>query len=384
MTTTSITDYFSRLTDPRIERTKRHHLIDIISIALCGIICGADSWVDIEEFGKSKEGWLRNFLALPNGIPSHDTFGEVFSRLDADEFQSGFMAWVEQVNTVMQGQLIAIDGKTLCGSGDKYMGKRAIHMVSAWASSNRLILGQIKVDAKSNEITAIPELLQMLDIRGCIVSIDAMGCQTNIAQTIVDGAGHYVLSVKKNQGLLYEDIQDLFAGAVEVTFQDVPHDYAKTVEKDHGRLEIRECWTIDMPEYLAHLRTAAKWPHLNTVVMVKRQRQVALTTTSEIAYYISDLPNQARPILDATRSHWGIENSLHWVLDVAFHEDSSRVRKDNSPQNLAVLRHIALNLLKHETSAKVGIHAKRLKAAWDESFLLKVLAGAFVSLLSFV
>src|SRR5260221_1682661 len=319
MTTTSITDYFSSLTDPRIERTKRHNLIDIISIALCGIICGADNWVDIEEFGKSKESWLRNFLALPNGIPSHDTFGEVFSRLDADEFQSGFMAWVEQVNTVMQGQLIAIDGKTLRGSGDKYVGKRVIHIVSAWASSNRLVLGQIKVDDKSNEITAIPDLLQMLDLRGCIVSIDAMGCQTNIAQTIVDGAGHYVLSVKKNQGLLYEDIQDLFAGAVEATFQDVPHDYAKTIEKGHGRLEIRECWTIDAPEYLAHLRTAAKWPHLNTVVMVKRQRQSAQTTTCETAYYISDLPNQARPILEATRSHWGIVNRLNLVLDVAVH-----------------------------------------------------------------
>ena len=384
MNTTSITEHFSRVREPRIERTKRHNLMDIISIALCGIICGANNWVEIEEYGKAKESWLRQFLELPNGIPSHDTFGEVFGRIDGDEFQQSFISWVQAMNSILAGQLITIDGKTLRGSGDKYAGKRAIHMVSAWANSNRLVLGQVKVDDKSNEITAIPELLHLLDIRGCTVSIDAMGCQTEIAQTIVDGGGHYVLSVKKNQGRLYEDIDDLFAGASAVAFRDVPYDYAKTVEKDHGRLEIRECWAIDAPEYLAHLRTASTWPDLTSVVMLKRQRQFAVSTTSQIAYYITDLPCQAAILLDATRSHWGIENSLHWVLDVAFHEDGSRIRKDHSPQNLAILRHIALNLLRHETSAKVGINAKRLKAAWDDSYLLKVLAGSLSSLLPFV
>jgi predicted transposase YbfD/YdcC len=247
-------------------------------------------------------------------------------------------------------------------------------MVSAWATQNHLVLGQVKVAEKSNEITAIPELLTLLDIRGCIVTIDAMGCQTEIAQAIVDAQANYVLSVKKNQGRLYDDIQDLFAGAAEVAYRDVPHDYARTVEKDHGRLEIRECWTIADEQFLAYLRTGDAWANLTTVALVRRERRLNDTVSTELAFYIASLANSAALILDATRQHWGIENSLHWTLDVAFHEDDSRIRTDNAPHNLAVLRHIALNLLKHESSAKVGIKAKRLRAGWDTTYLLKVLA----------
>jgi predicted transposase YbfD/YdcC len=372
------------LSDPRIERTKRHKLIDIVSIGLCGIICGADNWVEIADWGVVKQGWLATFLDLPHGIPSHDTFSNVFGRIDPAEFQRCFVAWVQAVYQLTHGQVVAIDGKTLCGSGDKTLGKGAIHMVSAWASQNRLVLGQVKVDDKSNEITAIPELLTILDIRGCTVTIDAMGCQTEIAQAIIDAEADYVLSVKKNQGRLYEDIQDLFAGAAEVAYRDVPHDYTRTVEKDHGRLEIRECWTIADEEFLAYLRTVDAWANLTTVALVKRERRLNDTVSTEQAFYISSLPNSAAAILDATRQHWTIENALHWTLDVVFREDDSRVRSDYAPQNLAVLRHMALNLLKHETTAKVGIKAKRLRAGWDNAYLLKVLAWDPVSLPFFV
>lgn len=375
MSETSISRYFENLTDPRIERTKRHQLIDIVTIALCGMVCGADNWVEIAEWGEAKVGWLRSFLGLPNGIPSHDTFGDVFARLDPDEFQRCFGEWVQAVYKLTQGQVVALDGKTICGSADKASGKGAIHMVSAWASANHLVLGQVKVDDKTNEITAIPDLLKILDISGCIVTIDAMGCQTDIAQAIVDGQADYVLSVKKNQGRLYDDVQDLFAGAAEVAYHEVPHDYARTVEKSHGRLEIRECWTLADPEFLTYLRNREAWANLKTVALVKRERRIQGNSSIELAYYITSLSDSAACILDATRQHWGVENGLHWTLDVAFGEDHSRIRVDNAPQNIAILRHMALNLLKQEKSAKVGVKAKRLRAGWENDYLLKVLAS---------
>jgi len=372
---TSISRYFGALSDPRIERTKRHQLMDIVTIALCGTICGADNWVEIAEWGQAKAGWLRTFLELPNGIPSHDTFGDVFARLDSQQFEGCFAEWVQAVYELTAGQVIAIDGKTVCGSASKSSGKQAIHMVSAWANHNHLVLGQVKVDDKSNEITAIPELLKLLDVSGCIVTIDAMGCQTDIAQAIVDAQADYVLSVKRNQGRLYEDLVDLFVGAQQVAYGDVPHDQARTVDKDHGRLEIRECWTISDEQFLNYLRTAKAWPKLTTVALVRRERRFNGTSSTEDAVYISSLPNSASLILDSTRAHWGVENSLHWTLDVVFQEDNSRARLDNAPQNLAVLRHIALNLLKHETTAKIGLKAKRLRAGWDNDYLLRVLAN---------
>lgn len=371
----SIAKHFSRVKDPRIDRTKRHKLLDIIIIAICGVICGADSWVDIELFGKTKIDWLKTFLKLPNGIPSHDTFGRVFAALNPQEFEASFMEWVQAINQLTQGQVIAIDGKQLRGSHDHGIGKNAIYMVSAWATENQLVLGQRKVDDKSNEITAIPKLLKLLEVKGCIVVVDAIGTQTKIAATIIEQGGDYILAVKENQGHLYEDIHDLFADNQQFNYAGIPHSYAKVVNKDHGRIETRQCWTISATEYLANIRDLKRWEGLQTLVMILSERRIGEEYEVQDRYFISSLKSNADKILQAKRSYWGIENRLHWVLDIAFNEDRSRVRKDNAPQNFAVLRHMALNLLKQEKTAKGGIKAKRLQCGWNVDYLLKVLAG---------
>lgn len=370
----SIAKHFGQVKDPRVERTKRHKLLDIILIAICGVICGADSWVDIEMFGKAKKEWLKTILELPNGIPSHDTFGRVFAAINPEEFEKSFMEWVQAINKLTQGQVIAIDGKQLRGSHDSEAGKNAIYMVSAWASESQLVLGQRKVDDKSNEITAIPKLLKLIEISGCIVTIDAIGTQTQIAKTILEHHGDYLLAVKENQGHLYEDIYDLFEEDRSANFQDAPYGYAKTVNKDHGRIEIRQCWAISDPEYLAAIRGVERWHGLKSLVMIESERRIGDKTERQTSFFISSLENDAEKILKARRSHWGIENSLHWVLDIAFNEDHSRVRKDNAPQNFSIIRHLALNLLKQEKSLKVGIKAKRLRCGWDPDYFLKVLA----------
>jgi len=370
-----IEEHFSKVTDPRIERTKEHKLIDIIAIAICAVVCGAEGWVDIENFGNGKLIWLKTFLELPNGIPSHDTFGRVFSLIDPEEFQESFRRWVQSIHEFTRGQVLAFDGKQLRGSGDSVLGKRAIYMVSAWAEANQLVLGQRKVDEKSNEITAIPELLKLLDIEGCIITIDAIGTQTKIIKTIVERGADYVLSVKENQGHLYQDISWLFEYDQQYKFKQAPYKHAKTVNKGHGRIEVRECWSISDPEYLQMLKGASKWKGLQSITMVVSTRITNDKTTVKTRYYISSLTNNAKRLLRVARRHWSIENELHWVLDVAFNEDHSRIRKDHAPENFAVLRHMAVSLLKQEKTAKGGTHAKQLLAAWNEDYLLKVLSA---------
>jgi len=368
----TIIKHFSGLEEPRCDN-KRHLLLDIIVIAICAAICGANSWTDVELFGHAKHEWFKGFLELPHGIPSHDTFGRVFALLDAERFQRCFVEWIQAVEQRTQGQIIALDGKQLRRSHDKTLGKKAIYMVSAWASENRLVLGQTKVDDRSNEITAIPQLLDMLEVSGCIVTTDAMGCQTAIAGKAIENDADYVFVVKENQGRLFETIQELFDDPDEIRWVDC--DYHKTVDKDHGRVEIRQCWTTSDPEYLQYIASFADWKGLQSIGMIQAERRLGEEKSVKQRYFISSLESNAKQLLHAARTYWEIENKVHWVLDITFREDDCRVRKGNGPQNFAVLRHIALNLLRRESTAKCSIRAKRLKAGWDHDYLLKVLTA---------
>ena len=367
----SITKHFGNLTDPRRDN-RRHKLIDIITIAICGVICNADSFEHIAEFGRAKQEWLNQFLELAHGIPSADTFERVFARIDPKQFKRCFVHWVKAISDLTKGEVIAVDGKTLRRSHDKSDGKAAIHMVSAWATANGLVLGQIKTADKSNEITAIPELLQMLEIKGCIVTIDAMGCQKAIAEKIVEKKADYVFSLKGNQSLLHDGVKLFFQTQKENDFKGISYDYYESIDAEHGKIEIRRYWTTSDIDWL---QSKENWRKLNTICMVERERQFDHKTECETSYYIGSIDDDAEKFAHAVRSHWAIENSLHWVLDVSFREDESRIRKDNAPENMAVLRHIALNMVKKETSLKKSIKSKRLRAGWDNDYLMRVLDG---------
>lgn len=364
--------HFGDMPDPRVVGRCAHKLLDIIIIGICAVLCGAETWEEVEVFGETKQEWLKQFLELPNGIPSHDTFRRVFSLLNAQAFQERFVRWVEMTFQVAREQVIAIDGKSVRGSRDQANGKNCLHMVNAWATASGLVMGQRKVQAGENEIVAIPDLLEQLFVKGCIVTIDAIGCQREIAQQIVDQQADYVLALKANQERLYRDVVEWFEWAQQRAFRDVTHDYHQTINKGHGRIEIRQCWAIHDPHAFEMLRHHERWPKLNSIVMVLRERRERDQQQNERAFFISSLPADARRLLTAVRHHWRIENSLHWSLDVTFHEDDARLRVGDGAENFALLRRLALNLLKHHP-AKMSLKRKRFKAALDDSFLLELL-----------
>jgi predicted transposase YbfD/YdcC len=366
----AITTHFAALEDPRIERTRLHDLMDIIVIAICAVICGAEGWDDIAKYGHAKQDWLRTFLSLPNGIPSHDTFRRVFCLLDPAAFHKCFQSWIDALSAGLGLKRIAIDGKTMRRSFDRASGKAALHLVSAWATEQHLVLGQVAVDSKSNEITAIPKLLELLDVSGAMVSIDAMGCQKEIAAKIRAGGGDYVLSVKDNQPHLLEDIQECFAKGLDTDFKDMEYSYHEESYRGHGREETHCVHTILNPE---GIRDQALWQDLQAITIVFSERQEAgQEKTEELRYYIGSRAAQAKVYANAIRSHWGIENGLHWILDVCFDEDGCRMRTDHSPQNMALLRRLALCLLKKH-GGKGSIRGKRLQSGWNDEFLLEIL-----------
>jgi predicted transposase YbfD/YdcC len=359
---------FDKLTDPRINRTKRHDLVNLIVLAVCATLGGANGWADIARFAKTKLKFFRQFLDLPNGIPSHDTFGRVFARLDPSGFLRCMQSWLASFRATVDRELVAIDGKTLRGSFDTAAGQQPLHLVSAWASQTRLTLGQVAVHEKSNEITAIPALLELLDLQGCIVTIDAMGCQKEIAAAIRAREADYVLAVKDNQPTLHKLVQETF-GAEE---HSPVVRRTKTVERAHGRLETREYVIAAAPAVLVQQK---EWKDAASIGMVLRTREVNGKVSEEVTCYVSSLSPKVKQFARAVRSHWSIENSLHWSLDVTFAEDHSRVRKDHGPANLGMLRRVAVSILQQDTSVKDNLRGKRLMAGWDESCLLKILTG---------
>ncbi len=375
---TTMEAHVARLTDPRVERTRVHRLGELVTIALCAVLCGADDWVAVETFGRAKEAWLRTFLTLPGGIPSHDTFGRVFARLDPAEFQQCFIAWVQAVLGDAPGQGVAVDGKTLRRSADRTRGRDALHLVSAWATASGLVLGQEATAAKSNEITAIPRLLRLLVLDGCVVTIDAMGCQTAIAAQVHEQGADYVLALKGNQPTLQRTVVGAFADlapAAAAAWVPAEQDRAETLDKGHGRLERRRYHALSDPDLLACLDPSGAWPGLRSVVQVQAERGPSAQRTVDTRYYLSSLPPEAAVLGQAIRQHWDVENRLHWVLDVLFREDACPVRGGDDAQNLARLRQLALNLLRQERTVRGSLATKRFRAALDDTYLRRLLAG---------
>lgn len=370
----SVLSHFQQLHDPRVERTKDHSLVAIITIAILAVLSGADGFVAIETYGKTKQTWLETFLDLPHGIPSHDTFGRVLSLLDPQELRNSFLGWVSSITKKLDLELIHVDGKTAKGSYDREGKLKALHSVSAWSSEHGLVLAQQKVESKSNEITAVPLLLKLLNLKGTIVTLDAMGTQREIASQIKQSKGDYVLALKGNQGKLSQQVSDWFEQAQDKNWQGIESSYYQKVETGHNRIETRQVWAVSIGQ-LPPLHRQSQWMGLTTVVMVKSTRQLWNKTTTAVRFYISSLEADAQCHNRVIRSHWSIENSLHWVVDVTFNEDASRVRQGHAAENLGLLRRLSVNLLKREPS-KQSLKMKRYKAGMDNNFLLKILAAS--------
>ena len=369
---TTIEEHFSQIKDPRLERTKLHQLIDIITITICAVICGAESWDDIEYFGECKYKWFKSFLSLPNGIPSHDTFNRVFAQINPQELEKCFSDWVKSISSLLPGEQIAIDGKTLRHSYDHSSEQKAIVMVSGFARESGLVLAQRKVSKKSNEITAVPELLKVLELSGAIVTLDAMGCQTKIVSQIVNQKADYLITLKKNQSGLYKRVDELFKLALSDRKNEQFSSNYSVFESDHGRTEQRHYHVLnDIGELVD---SSKKWSNFNSAIRVEYSRRLKNGETKcESRYFITSLSQNAEQLAEYIRGHWAIENQLHWILDVDFNEDNSRIRKDNAPENLAIIRHIALNILKQDKHIKASIRGKRKCAGWDNSYLVKLL-----------
>jgi predicted transposase YbfD/YdcC len=375
----SFHEHFAALTDPRcpFAPNSRHLLMDILVIAVCAVISGAEGWEDIEEYGQANAEWLGDLLDLPHGMPGHDTFRRVLSQFDPEELTQCFIAWTQALSEASGGDIVSFDGKTLRHAFAQATTTAALPRVSAWASANRLVLGQLKVEEKSNEITAIPKLLPLVDLKGAVVTSDAMGCQKDIAKTITEqGATEQgaddVLALKDNHPTLAEAVTVFLNDARATGFADIAHAYHETVDGDHGRIETRRYWITSEIEWLG---AKAAWAHVHSVGMVEARREVGDTVQVETRYFLTSLPAQGVRFAQAVRQHWGIENSLHWVFDVSFHEDACRIRKDKGAQTFAVLRHMALNLLRREPHHKRGIKARRKRTAWDRAYLFQVLTG---------
>ena len=364
--------FFESVPEPRVERTRLHPHVNILVIAMLTMICVGEGWEDMEEFGVAKEAWLATFLDLRNGIPSADTFRRVLSAVNPKAFNACFVAWTQALSTGTAGKLVALDGKTIRHSFDRATGQKALHIVSAWIAENRLTLGQIATEEKSNEITAIPKLLELLDIRGATITVDAMGCQRAIAEKVIDQGADYIMGLKGNQETAHKEVEEFFTDAHAKDFKDVEHTFHETVDgSDHGRLEVRRAWASQELDWFEDL---PKWKRLRSIIMIESERTVGVAETSiERRYYWSSHVVDAKTFSEMIRGHWGIENQLHWCLDVGFREDESRIRTDHGPENLALLRKIAMNLAKSERTHKKGIQAKRKLAAWSDDYLLKLL-----------
>lgn len=367
--TTALRQYVRHLKDPRINRNKRHLLVDILTMAVCAVIGGANTWRDIATFARRRQAWFERFLDLPNGVPSHHTFERVFARLDPHALQQALVGWLHSISETVGVRHIAIDGKTLRHSGGHSSPLRQLHLVSAWATATNLTLGQVAVDEKSNEITAIPRLLELLDVKGAWVSVDAMGCQKEIAGKIIDRGGDYVLTVKDNQGGLLEDIQACIARACDRDFAGIDYDEYATEGRGHGRHERRSYLVIHDPE---GIRQAAAWPGLRTIGLCCSERTVKGQTSTEVRYFIGSRRASAKRYGTILRNHWGIENNLHWQMDVTFGEDASRIQQRQAGQNFALLRRLALGLIKQHPG-KGSVRSKRYEAALDVSFLEEIL-----------
>lgn len=364
----NLKDHFAHLTDPRTGPAQQHDLLDILLIGVCATLCGADGFTDMALFGRCKADWFKTWLALPNGIPSHDTFNRVFGLIDPTKFMDCFLAWTQSLRELIAGELVAVDGKTLRGSRTR--GRGPIHLVNVWAASNRLILGQLKVADHSNEITALPPLLRVLELTGCVVTVDALGCQKDVAKEIHEADADYVLALKGNQGTLHAEIKAFLDDAQTRGWVGVAHQVVQTVEKDHGRLETRRSW---ITEQIGWLADRDDWDALRSIGMVEAVREVNGQSTTQRRYYLSSLPAEAARFAAAVRGHWEIENCVHWVLDVQLGEDRCAVRHPHAAQNLAALRALSLNLLRRDRQQTCGIRSKQKLAGWDHDYLRSLL-----------